>query len=87
MGDTIEILSVSEVAKVIKIEDCSPLTDGELESMIGELKYGLAMHLVFDIPDDEPLPIHIHPTTLLSMVQEIQACRRYLEHRLNMKGI
>lgn len=77
MTDTIEVLSVSEVAKVIKIEDYPPLTDKNLEDIIDGSKYGLAMHLVFDIPDDEPLPIHIHPKTLLSMVQEIQACRIY----------
>jgi hypothetical protein len=73
--EKVDVISVSQVAKTIEVEDYPPLEDNDLVKIIDESKYGIAFHDLFSIPDDEPLPIHIHPKTLISMVQEIEASR------------
>ncbi len=73
--EKVDVISVSQVAKTVEVEDYPPLKDEDLVKIIGESKYGIALHDLFNIPDDEPLPIHIHPKTLISMVQEIEAGR------------
>ena len=75
MADEIEMVSVSQVAKTIQVKYYPALSEEDLDNIVKESKYGLAMHALLEIPDDDPLPIHIHPKTLLSMVQEIQTHR------------
>jgi len=71
----IEIYSVSQAAEVVEIGDYPPLSDEQLDELIDWAKYGLALHGLLGFPDDDPLPVHIHPKTILAMVQEIQVGR------------
>jgi hypothetical protein len=81
--EKVDIISVSQVAKTVEIEDYPLLKDEDLVKIIDESKYGIALHDLFSIPDDEPLPIHIHPKTLISMVQEIEV-GRVDRHRISL---
>jgi len=81
--EKIDVISVSQVGRTVELEDYPPLEDSDLVKIIDESKYGIALHDLFDIPDDEPLPIHIHPKTLVSMVQEIELSRTD-RHRISL---
>lgn len=81
--EKVDVISVSQVAKTVEVKDYPPLKDKDLVKIIDESKYGIALHDLFNIPDDEPLPIHIHPKTLISMVQEIEV-GRVDRHRISL---
>jgi len=76
-----EIVSVSDVSKKIKVPDYEPLSDAGLSSLHDSCKYGLVLHKMLGIGADDPrpLPMHVHPSILLAMIQEIRRSRGQLK--------
>ena len=76
--DNMEIVSVSEQTKNMEEPQLEPLTKEVLGQIKSKVMWGWTLHHLMGIGEnDRPLPVHIHPKTLLAMVQEIERSRLY----------
>ena len=71
-----QVTQVSEAARRTEIPAYEPLPEENLTQIVHVCQYGLALHRLVGVAENErPLPMHIHPATLLSMIQEIRRHR------------
>lgn len=72
----IKVVRVSSQAQRIEIPEYPPLSDENLDKLVETGKYGLAVHRMVGIDETgDPLPVHIHPATWLSLIQEVRRWR------------
>lgn len=73
----LQIISVSEEAEKVDIPDYPSISNEGLDNLEHVMRYGLALHQLTGIKSTErALPLHIHPITILSMIQEIRRSRK-----------
>lgn len=79
MSTELEIILVSDKAKQIKLPKCPPLTEKDLEQIENTMRKGLVLHKFMGIkPKERALPLHVHPTVILSLIQEVRRSREKL---------
>lgn len=70
--DQLVVCTVSELAQQTELPQVPPISEDGLTQLERVMRYGLAMHNALGIaPQECALPLHIHPITILSLVQEI----------------
>lgn len=77
MKANLKIITVSEKAKLMLIPEYPPLSENNLDSLENTGKRGLVLHRMVGIDDNDPdpLPVHMHPSVWLSLIQEIRRWR------------
>lgn len=78
MKANLKIITVSEKAKLMLIPEYPPLSENNLDSLENTGKRGLVLHRMVGIDNDDdpnPLPVHMHPSVWLSLIQEIRRRR------------
>lgn len=76
MDATLEIITVSDLARQIELPQVVPLSDDELAKIERTMRRGLVLHQAMKWqPGELPLPLHVHPNVILAMVQEIRRAR------------
>lgn len=80
MDDELQIVTVSELTQHQDIPECPPLTEEVLDQIVKTMRKGLVLHRILQIkPNERPLLVHVHPETLLSLVQEVRRLRLVAE--------
>lgn len=76
MEAQLRITTLSSLAQQIDLPAVPPLSDEELNKIERAMKRGLALHQVMKWkPGELPLPVHVHPNTILALVQEVRRAR------------
>lgn len=66
----------SEQAKGVDIPVLDKLPESTLTEIENVMRYGLFLHKALGIKENErPLPVHVHPSVILSLIQEIRENR------------
>jgi hypothetical protein len=76
MSNKLEITLVSDLVKQIELPKCPPLSEEGLLNLEKVMRKGLVLHECMGItPNERALPLHIHPTVILALIQEVRRSR------------